>query len=319
MTLASPVVSGADDDEADVEYSLGPGMARGQMTRQQSTSVVMRPPFESMEDTNDTTGGESMDVFSFYPSALMDTIPFPAPSPPLQHSFPTHLNIDPGRMMSMSQSLLGPSRDLFGSSAPPSRPPWADPTSTLRAPPVHLWQAKGSSTLTLNPPLVSSLEGKVTLLDKEPASPAISPLTRPTGPSISDVTSSACYTDAGLLLGSSFRVGWGPGGMIAHPSGSSGSPWVVRTSQVSLEGTVLAFSPQGQPWDQGANLRAQRQRLKASLEVHLEHSTLDPLVILDPDSTIAPRCVVSSPVMSHFDVMTSAPPPVMSCKPSGGA
>ena len=37
--------------------------------------------------------------------------------------------------------------------------------------------------------------------------------------------------DAGLALGRSFRVGWGPGGTIAHVgslSGASGSSYVIR-------------------------------------------------------------------------------------------
>ena len=68
------------------------------------------------------------------------------------------------------------------------------------------------------------------LLATETASPAVSPLGAArrrgasparggavdTGPYPS-VTTSACYADAGLVLGSSFRVGWGPGGKLVFP------------------------------------------------------------------------------------------------------
>ena len=279
-------MSGVDNDNEvdEEEYSLAPpgqtGLPGHQgITRQQSNSSPLRTIRE--EQFADTAGG-GLDSFAFHPA------------PPLQHSFPTQLNIDPVRMMAMSQSFLsvggggggGGASTLFG--APPPSQPWADPTR--RVAPVHVWRNKGPGTLTAGTPpqgpsLVSSLEGLRTLVDREPPAAALSPLTRPSGssrmadhPHTADVASSACYTDAGLLLGSSFRVGWGPGGVMAYPSnlGPSAS-CVVRASKVSLEGTVLAFShPDQNVGLQESSLDALRRRLRASLEVHLEHSSLDP-------------------------------------------
>ncbi|KAG1657439.1 hypothetical protein FOA52_011719 [Chlamydomonas sp. UWO 241] len=102
------------------------------------------------------------------------------------------------------------------------------------------------------------------------------------------VASAACYTDAGLCLGGSFRAGWGPGGVLVYPGagGAPGARCVVHSRRVLVEGAAAATphaameaeddrgGARGGPARDPA-LTAMRRRLAAALEVHLSNSSPD--------------------------------------------
>jgi nuclear pore complex protein Nup98-Nup96 len=208
------------------------------------------PPFDEDVINNEATAGREAE------EGEEDEQPAPPPTP-LQHSLPSQLLLDPSHMAAMHGSFFPASsaaasaqqpfglaaaaaaataaRDLFhppqligsgpSASAGAGQPPHPHP---LRGPSAaHVWQRRAPG----QGPLSSTPAGALELVRREPASAALSPLLAsraegsrgvPLGGAREllqhpTVASSACYTDAGLWLGPSFRVGWGPGGILVYP------------------------------------------------------------------------------------------------------
>lgn len=117
-----------------------------------------------------------------------------------------------------------------------------------------------------------------------------------------EVDPSASIVDAGLCMGRSFRVGWGPGGMLVvpgpHAASVGGAPQPLFLTRVKVEGSGGAYDEEDDGEDEAmgagglmdgapactapARLAALRQRLRACLEVHVRHSAPVPCAEPEP-------------------------------------
>ncbi|KXZ47639.1 hypothetical protein GPECTOR_34g798 [Gonium pectorale] len=96
-----------------------------------------------------------------------------------------------------------------------------------------------------------------------------------------DVRTAGCLTDAGLAMGRSFRVGWGPGGRLVVPgAGEASSATEICVTRVRVEGEGAAYgdAAYGSPGggasgpEDAEGLESMRERLRSGLEVHLAAS-----------------------------------------------
>ncbi|GAX81271.1 hypothetical protein CEUSTIGMA_g8703.t1 [Chlamydomonas eustigma] len=225
------------------------------------------------------------------------------PVPPLQHSLPSQLNVDPSRMLAMHDSLFSGGQDngsmntQLHQQAPTSAEvlpgsinlEWDMTGRSTGA--GHLWHRKPG-------PLTSTPQGVRLLLEQEPSSAAPSPLVG-TARRVSSsparknslhgpypaLQTSACYTDAGLALGPTFRVGWGPGGTLVIPGNTPGCH-LVSIQKLNIEGAAQTAS---RLMDRAGDVRSLKDRLSSMLVVHLQYSTPDASTTLAVNSGQEPE------------------------------
>jgi hypothetical protein len=230
-----------------------------------------------------------------YALALAASVP---PAAPLQHSLPSQLNQDPSGLMAMHTSFFGVGFAGTGAGAGTGGAGAAEPPGSQH----HVWR-RAAAPLTTKPSGAAALLGR---RGDGQASPAPSPIGAgrgspmlalpPTsgavpaaaaGPGLGagpypGLATSACYVDAGLSLGPSFRVGWGPGGVLVYPGNLPGGNY-IHTRRVLVEGPLPAgpaaagnLNPpsEGSGPEAGEDgAAAMRRRLQRSLEVHLRMSS----------------------------------------------
>ncbi|GLC36634.1 hypothetical protein PLESTM_000483300 [Pleodorina starrii] len=97
-----------------------------------------------------------------------------------------------------------------------------------------------------------------------------------------DVRTAGNLTDAGLAMGRSFRVGWGPGGRLVVPGAADATTATeICITRVRVEGEGAAYGEAsyggvsgGAGSEEAEGLEALRDRLRAGLEVHLAASRM---------------------------------------------
>ncbi|PNW86453.1 hypothetical protein CHLRE_02g086887v5 [Chlamydomonas reinhardtii] len=94
---------------------------------------------------------------------------------------------------------------------------------------------------------------------------------------LKEVATARYLTDAGLAMGRSFRVGWGPGGKLVVPGAAEATTATeICVTRVRVEGEGAAYrevSGSGAAdAEEAEGLEALRERLRAALEVHLAAS-----------------------------------------------
>ncbi|KAK9829955.1 hypothetical protein WJX72_008858 [[Myrmecia] bisecta] len=171
---------------------------------------------------------------------------------------------------------------LVGDVAPQAAGAAGQPSPPARA--VTAWQRAQPA---LQPPSGLATQALGRTATPPPALPlALSPHGAPSPPSLPLVAASArqapeaserCLVDAGLLMGRSFRVGWGPNGAFAHPGlGSGRGP--TPASRIVLEQVLVnsrllpAAGEQAAIVEMGERVR---ERCRSALQLHVDHSVPD--------------------------------------------
>jgi hypothetical protein len=127
-----------------------------------------------------------------------------------------------------------------------------------------------------------------TSMQQQPRSAAITPLL----PATAAISSSAAAVDAALMLGRSFRAGWGPGGQLVvpcnprcNPSSSSSRasgqqqqqqqqvlPFIELRQLSPLAYVSLPGSSSSTTAGQAAAVAGMQERILSGLQLHLDHS-----------------------------------------------
>ncbi|KAG2435206.1 hypothetical protein HXX76_007289 [Chlamydomonas incerta] len=94
---------------------------------------------------------------------------------------------------------------------------------------------------------------------------------------LKEVATARYLTDAGLAMGRSFRVGWGPGGKLVVPGAAEATTATeICVTRVRVEGEGAAYGEVSGggagDGEEAEGLEALRERLRAALEVHLAAS-----------------------------------------------